>query len=55
MAVGVAKPNAHGQEITNTAIAHVKAKWKVCPPRVTHKTNVTKAITITTGTKIPLI
>ncbi len=29
IAVGVARPRAHGQEITSTAIPHVKAKWKV--------------------------
>ena len=55
MAVGVASPKAHGQEITRTEIAQFKAKWKSLFPRVNHKMKVMIAIVITVGTKTPLI
>ena len=55
IAVGVANPKAHGHEMTKTAMAHVKAKWNVCCPSVIHKIKVTNEITMTIGTKIPLI
>ena len=50
IATGVAKPRAHGQEITNTAIALVIAKFK-SSPIINHPTKVIRAITITVGTK----
>ena len=55
IAVGVASPKAHGQEITRTEIAQFKAKWKSLFPSVSHNIKVIKAIVITAGTKIPLI
>ena len=54
--VGVARPNAHGQAITSTAIIFSSAPPK--SPGVTniiHTANVIIAITTTTGTKIPEI
>ena len=55
MAVGVASPKAHGQEITRTEIAQFKAKWKSLFPRVSHRIKVIIEIVITVGTKTPLI
>ena len=55
IAVGVASPKAHGQEITRTEIAQFKAKWKSLFLRVNHKMKVMIAIVITVGTKTPLI
>ena len=54
MAVGVANPNAQGQEITRTEIAIVNAKWKLSPS-IIQVMHVTIAIAITTGTKYPEI
>ena len=52
-AVGVASPIAHGQAITNTAIADKMAWGKAAfPPRIHHKKKVTIDTPITTGTKI---
>ena len=53
IATGVARPKAHGQEITSTAIALESAKEKLCPA-TSHTTAVTRAIAITTGTNTPL-
>ena len=41
--------------MTNTEMAQVKAKWKVCSPNVSHKIKVIIAIAITIGTNTPLI
>ena len=53
MAVGVARPSAHGQEITSTAIPDASAKLKVAPDSSQTMIVIT-AMVITTGTKIPL-
>jgi len=53
MAVGVARPNAQGQAITNTAIKIVKANTSVSPPAKYHANADNTAITNTTGTKYP--
>src|SRR5699024_1337790 len=53
MAVGVANPNAHGQEMTSTAIPMDNANAKEYPA-INQMTADTTAIVITTGTKIPL-
>ena len=51
MAVGVAKPSAHGQAITKTDINIVKANWKLVPPINNQARPETRAIPITVGTK----
>ena len=53
MAVGVANPNAHGQEITSTDIPIESAKLMPLP-KSNHTIIVITAIDITTGTNIPL-
>lgn len=53
MAVGVANPNAHGQEMTSTAIPMDNANAKEYPA-INQMTADITAIVITTGTKIPL-
>ena len=50
MAVGVARPSAHGQAITSTLTKIVSAKAKSCVERYQSST-ATKAIAITVGTK----
>ena len=52
MATGVARPSAHGQEITSTEIALVSANENSAPVSI-HTMNVTMAIPMTVGTKIP--
>ena len=52
IATGVASPRAQGQEITNTDIAMFKANVTAYPVK-SHITNVTSAMHITAGTKIP--
>ena len=54
IATGVAKPNAHGQEITKTAIAVDKAKETPLPNK-SHTTAAIRAIMITVGTKTAAI
>ncbi len=54
IAVGVARPSAHGQEITRIEIACVSAV-ATSPASASHATNVTAAIAMTTGTKTPAI
>lgn len=44
MAVGVASPKAHGQEITRTKLHNLNAKWKSLFPSVSHNIKVIKAI-----------
>ena len=51
IAVGVARPKAHGQAITKTLTATVIAKVKVCPMTKYQKSPETSAIAMTTGTK----
>ncbi len=53
MATGVARPSAHGQEITSTEIPMFSANSKVCPAS-SHTTAEITAMAITTGTKTPL-
>ena len=53
MAVGVASPSAQGQEITSTAMACFSAVANAAPASI-HPANVTSAMPMTTGTKIPL-
>ncbi len=54
IAVGVARPSAHGQAITNTVIkankACAKALW---PPTNIHTAKLSRARPTTTGTKMP--
>lgn len=52
MAVGVARPSAHGHEMTSTLMACDSATSSVAPPSI-HTANVTTAMTITTGTNTP--
>ena len=52
IATGVARPSAHGQEITRTEIARVSANEGVSPAS-SQMTAVTSAIHMTTGTKTP--
>ena len=52
MATGVAKPKAHGQEITRTEIALSKAYDKSLPAN-SHPIMTTIEITMTHGTNIP--
>ena len=52
IATGVANPKAQGQLITKTEIALAKANPADCPTS-NQEINVTIAITITAGTKIP--
>ena len=52
IATGVARPNAHGQLITNTEIPLANAKPKSTPTK-SHTITVTIAIEITAGTKTP--
>ena len=54
IAVGVAKPRAQGQAMTNTATACMIAVSKI-PLMAQVATKVTKAIARTIGTKIPEI
>ena len=54
IAVGVAKPSAHGHEITRTEIAYESAVANSAPTNI-HTTNATRAMPITTGTNTPLI
>ena len=54
MAVGVARPKAQGQAITNTDINIVKAKVAVLPVTY-HTIPATAAIPMTIGTKYPEI
>ena len=54
MAVGVARPSAQGQEITRTATACERATAKLPgATKTNHAANVTNAIPMTTGTKMP--
>src|SRR5439155_16634434 len=54
IAVGVASPIAQGHAITRTATALVSARRPAgSGPRSHHETNVSAAITRTTGTKTP--
>ena len=55
IATGVARPRAQGQEITRTVMAQERANSNVAWSIKYHTTNVTAAIPITTGTKIPAI
>src|SRR3989344_4582493 len=50
MAVGVAKPKAHGQAITITAVKAINAKDNVAPSTKYQTVKVMIAKTITTGT-----
>ena len=52
IATGVARPNAHGHEITKTEIARA-IENPILFPRIIQIINVTNAIPIITGTKIP--
>lgn len=52
MAVGVARPSAHGHEMTSTLMACDMAVSSVEPPSI-HTANVTTAMTMTTGTNTP--
>ena len=52
IATGVARPSAHGHEITNTEIARA-IENPILFPRIIQTINVTNAISIITGTKIP--
>ena len=52
MAVGVARPSAHGHEMTSTLMACDMAVSSVEPPSI-HTANVTTATTMTTGTNTP--
>ncbi len=54
IATGVASPRAQGQEITRTAIAPDIANSNAAPAR-SHTANVTAAIPITAGTKMPAV
>ena len=53
IAVGVARPNAQGQAITNTAIKIVSENTGVSPPIKYHANADKVAITKTIGTKYP--
>ena len=52
IATGVARPSAHGQEITSTEIALAKAKESVCPA-ISQPIITTMAMPMTAGTKMP--
>ena len=52
IATGVARPSAHGHEITNTEIARA-IENPILFPRIIQTISVTNAIPIITGTKIP--
>ena len=52
IAVGVARPSAHGHAITSTATAWISAA-EAPPPSATVATNVTTAIATTIGTNTP--
>ncbi len=54
MAVGVARPRAHGQAITNT-VTIASSPWvrALSPPSTTQARKLTIAMPMTTGTKIP--
>ena len=54
IAVGVARPSAHGQAITKTAINTVRENTTSFPD-INHASPATIAITTTTGTKYPAI
>ena len=51
MATGVARPSAHGQLMTTTATAAVRASFTSPPVATSHTANVTAAMTSTAGTK----
>jgi len=51
IAVGVARPRAHGHAITSTAIAAVNEKTNVACSRKYHVTKVITPIVTTVGTK----
>ncbi len=53
MAVGVARPSAHGQAITSTATMLTMAMVKPALPTKNQPRNVSSAMPITTGTKTP--
>ncbi len=56
IAVGVAKPKAQGQAITNTVTAASNpCTTPLSPPKTNHNINVRMAIPITTGTNMPAI
>ena len=55
MAVGVARPKAHGQLMTSTEMACVSARETSPAETSIQTTNVTSATAITAGTKIPAI
>ena len=56
IAVGVAKPKAHGQAITNTeTMANNACVIAFSPPTIIQMPKVTDEMVITTGTKIPAI
>ena len=53
IAVGVARPKAHGQAITRTEIMIVREKIHVSPPTKYHIPPATRAKVITIGTNTP--
>ena len=55
IAVGVAKPSAHGQAITSTEIVIVRAKIHDSWPKKYHNKPESTAKTMTIGTKTPEI
>lgn len=55
MATGVARPKAHGQEMTRTEMAVEKANSAVAPRRKYQMSPVMTAMVMTTGTKMPEI
>ena len=56
MAVGVARPNAHGQAMTSTVTAAISpCATASSPPKIIQTTNVKIAIASTTGTNMPAI
>ena len=50
IAVGVARPNAHGQAMTTTAVKAINAKVKLLPSMKNHTRNVATATMRTNGT-----
>ena len=54
IATGVARPSAHGQEITSTETAQLSANSKLSPANI-HTAPASTAMPITTGTNTPLI
>ena len=53
IATGVARPRAHGQLMTTTATAEVRASFTLPPVAMSHATKVTAAMASTTGTNTP--